>query len=158
MKASNNAERIGKVFGWTKEARGKIGWDPKETPGKRGELRKSRWTPEKQGTFKTPEKQEELRKSLVFFRKYQEKEKTSKKAGEHQKREELFSGTGKTGRASGKSGEAKEKSGVSFSTPKKEGALVQHQENVELSQGSWWNGRKHRKKMEKHQENVESQN
>ena len=42
-----------------------------------------------------------------------------KKAGEHQKSEELFSGTGKTGRASGKSGEAKEKSGVSFTTPEK---------------------------------------
>ena len=57
----------------------------------------------------------------MIFRKYQEKEKTSKKAGEHQKREELFSGTGKTGRASGKSGEAKEKSGVSFTTPEKDG-------------------------------------
>ena len=40
MKASNNAERIGKVFRWFKGARRKIGWDPKETPGKRGELRK----------------------------------------------------------------------------------------------------------------------
>ena len=59
----------------------------------------------------------------MFFRKYQEKEKTSKKAGEHQKREELSSSTGKTGRASGKSGEAKEKSGVSFTTPGKEEEL-----------------------------------
>ena len=59
----------------------------------------------------------------MFFLKYQEKEKTSKKAGEHQKREELFGGTGKTGRASGKSGEAKEKSGVSFTTPEKEEEL-----------------------------------
>ena len=55
----------------------------------------------------------------MIFRKFQEKEETSKKAGEHQKREELFSGTGKTGRTSGKSGEAKEKSGVSFTTPEK---------------------------------------
>ena len=80
---------------------------------------KSRWTPEKRGALATPEKRGELRKSLVFFRKFQEKEKTSKKAGEHQKREELFSGTGKTWRASGKSGKAKEKSGVSFPTPEK---------------------------------------
>ena len=55
----------------------------------------------------------------MIFRKCHKKEKTSKKAGEHQKSEELFSGTGKTGRASGKSGEAKEKSGVSFPTPEK---------------------------------------
>ena len=55
----------------------------------------------------------------MLFRKYQEKEKASKKAGEHQKREEFFSGNGKTGRASGKSGEAEEKSGGSFPTPEK---------------------------------------
>ena len=111
MKASNNAERIGKVFGWTKEARGKIGWDPKETPGKRGELRKSRWTPEKQGTFKTPEKQEELRKSLVFFRKYQEKEKASKKAGEHRKKKELWYNTKKMWSSPREAGEMEENTG-----------------------------------------------
>ena len=53
------------------------------------------------------------------FSKIPGKGKSLKKAGEHQKSEELFSGTGKTGRASGKSGEAKEKSGVSFTTPEK---------------------------------------
>ena len=94
MKASNNAERIGKV-------RRRIKRNPKETPGKSGELRKN----------------------LVFFKKYQEKEKSSEKAGEHQEREELFGGTGKTWRASGKSGETKEKSGVSFTTPEKEEEL-----------------------------------
>ena len=39
-------------------------------------------------SFQNTEKQGELRKSLVFFRKYQEKEKASKKAGEHQKKVE----------------------------------------------------------------------
>ncbi len=68
MKASNNAERIGKV-------RRRIRRNPKETP----------------------EKQGELQKSLVFFRKFQEKEKTSKKADEHRKNEKLSGGTGKTG-------------------------------------------------------------
>ena len=91
MKASNNAERIGKV-------RRRIKRNPNRNTGKK------RRTPEKSGVFK----------------KYQEKEKSSEKAGEHQEREELFGGTGKTWRASGKSGEAKEKSGVSFTTPEKE--------------------------------------
>ena len=47
------------------------------------------------------------------------KRRAPEKAGEHQKREELFSSTEKRWRASGKSGEAKEKSGVSFTTPEK---------------------------------------
>ena len=55
----------------------------------------------------------------MFFRKYQKKEKTSKKAGEHREREELSSSTGEKWRASGKSGEAEGKSGVSFTTPEK---------------------------------------
>ena len=51
------------------------------------------------------------------------KRRAPEKAGEHRKREELFSSTEKRWRASGKSGEAKEKSGVSFTTPEKEEEL-----------------------------------
>ena len=82
MRASNNAERIRKV-------RRRIRRNPKETPEKRGELRKS----------------------LVFFRKHQEKEKASKKSGEHWKKKELWYNTKKMWSSLREAGEIGENTG-----------------------------------------------